>query len=291
MAQRLPTSVVPSHYAVTWTPDLEAARFTGTEQIDVTVAQGDRRIVLNALELADPERQSDAGRHRTDGSASPSTRPHQQAALIVDRPLRPGPARIELGFSGTLNDTLAGLYRSRTADQDLRRHAVRGDGRPPGVPVLRRAGVQSHVRHRRRRRQPATWRSPTCPSRRTIPVQAPARTRSVSRRRARSPTYLVALLVGDFECAARQPGRHSAARLRHAWPRGRNRVRARSDARRAVVLPPVLRDAATVPEARSDRRPRLHGRRDGERRRHRLPRNGVARRRAHGRRGSAERSR
>ena len=51
MAQRLPTSVVPSHYAVTWTPDLEAARFTGTEQIDVTVADGTRRIILNALDL------------------------------------------------------------------------------------------------------------------------------------------------------------------------------------------------------------------------------------------------
>ena len=37
LAQRLPDNVVPSHYDIAVTPDLQAATFTGTETIAATL--------------------------------------------------------------------------------------------------------------------------------------------------------------------------------------------------------------------------------------------------------------
>ena len=50
-AERLPTTVLPAHYALTLTPDLKAATFTGEETIDVTLAEPTDHITLNALEI------------------------------------------------------------------------------------------------------------------------------------------------------------------------------------------------------------------------------------------------
>ena len=48
---RLPTSVVPSHYQLSLTSDLEAATFAGTEAVTVEVKEATTEVVLNALEL------------------------------------------------------------------------------------------------------------------------------------------------------------------------------------------------------------------------------------------------
>src|SRR5262245_26513568 len=50
--QRLPTTVTPSHYDLSFTVDLQRARFDGTETIYVDVLQPTRTIVLNAAEIA-----------------------------------------------------------------------------------------------------------------------------------------------------------------------------------------------------------------------------------------------
>ena len=48
---RLPRTVVPSRYAVTLEPDLEAFTFDGREAIELEVAEPVREIVLNSIEL------------------------------------------------------------------------------------------------------------------------------------------------------------------------------------------------------------------------------------------------
>ena len=53
IAQRLPDTVIPSHYTLTFTPDLAAATFTGEEEIIVRVARPTPTVVLNALDLDD----------------------------------------------------------------------------------------------------------------------------------------------------------------------------------------------------------------------------------------------
>ena len=48
---RLPRTVVPRRYALTLEPDLEAATFAGSEDVDVEVRETTSEIVLNADEL------------------------------------------------------------------------------------------------------------------------------------------------------------------------------------------------------------------------------------------------
>src|SRR3954466_12165410 len=50
-AQRLPTTVTPSHYDLGFVVDLPRERFEGTETIPVQVAEPPAKVVLHAFEL------------------------------------------------------------------------------------------------------------------------------------------------------------------------------------------------------------------------------------------------
>src|ERR1051325_9498274 len=50
-AQRLPTTVTPSHYDLAFVVDLPGEKFEGTETIRAQVAETTRTIVLNAFEI------------------------------------------------------------------------------------------------------------------------------------------------------------------------------------------------------------------------------------------------
>ncbi len=50
-AQRLPTTIVPSHYKLLLDPDIGQQKFTGEETITVQVQQATSEIVLNSLGL------------------------------------------------------------------------------------------------------------------------------------------------------------------------------------------------------------------------------------------------
>jgi hypothetical protein len=50
-AQRLPTTVVPTHYKLFIDPDIGQQKFTGEETINVQVQQATSEIVLNSLGL------------------------------------------------------------------------------------------------------------------------------------------------------------------------------------------------------------------------------------------------
>ena len=50
-SSRLPDGVRPQHYVVTLEPDLTAFTFTGSEQVEVTIAEPTSSITLNAAEL------------------------------------------------------------------------------------------------------------------------------------------------------------------------------------------------------------------------------------------------
>src|ERR1700730_3944096 len=50
-AQRLPTSVVPSHYKLFIDPSIESQRFSGEETIDLQLVQATKEIVLNSFDL------------------------------------------------------------------------------------------------------------------------------------------------------------------------------------------------------------------------------------------------
>src|SRR5712672_3470652 len=51
IAQRLPFGLSAKHYALTFTPDLQKATFTGDETLDVEVNKAANELTLNSAEL------------------------------------------------------------------------------------------------------------------------------------------------------------------------------------------------------------------------------------------------
>src|SRR5947209_19452313 len=104
-AQRLPGNVVPEHYSVTLTPDVQKATFTGHEVIDVKIVQPGRSITLNSAEIEFQE--TNITQNGSTQKAQVSLNPaKEQATLTVPNELSAGPATIEIQFTGILNDKL-----------------------------------------------------------------------------------------------------------------------------------------------------------------------------------------
>lgn len=117
-AQRLPSTVTPRHYDLTFDIDLAAARFAGDETIHVTLAEEGTQVLLNAVDLTFEEVSiSSPGRTQ---QASVSQR-SQMALLSVRDPIPAGPAEIHVRYRGPLNNALRGLYLSQA---NGRRYAV-----------------------------------------------------------------------------------------------------------------------------------------------------------------------
>src|SRR5205823_13019847 len=113
---RLPKSVVPSHYALTITPDLANETFAGDETIEVEVKEPVDTIVLNAVAL-------DLTNVTINGQPATVTvdAPAQTVTLKVAAPLPVATATIRDHFSAKFDQQLRGLYVSRTP---TRKYAV-----------------------------------------------------------------------------------------------------------------------------------------------------------------------
>ncbi len=112
VAQRLPGTVVPEHYQLTFTPDLEQKTFAGEEVIQVLLLEPTKAITLHALEIEFLEMSvHQAGRAQE--AAVSLDREAQTATLRVDEELGAGPAEIRIRYRGILNSELRGFYLSR----------------------------------------------------------------------------------------------------------------------------------------------------------------------------------
>jgi aminopeptidase N/puromycin-sensitive aminopeptidase len=116
-AQRLPSTVRPQHYSLTLTPDLKAATFTGSEVIDVTLADPTSSITLNAHDLAFQSVKIEAaGKDQT--ATVTLDKEKQQATFTVPDQLPAGKATLEIQYTGILNGDLRGFYLSKTAKRN-----------------------------------------------------------------------------------------------------------------------------------------------------------------------------
>ncbi len=113
-AQRLPDTVRPLHYWLKLTPDLKAATFTGSETIDVALAEPSASITLNANELTFQSVKIEADGNQQTATVS-LDKEKEQATFTVPNQLPAGNARITVEYSGILNGELRGFYLSKTA--------------------------------------------------------------------------------------------------------------------------------------------------------------------------------
>jgi puromycin-sensitive aminopeptidase len=116
---RLPETVRPERYRIELRPDLERFTFTGDESITIRVRQPVKSIELNASQLEVTK----ATLQRRGERALPvkgieSLKDQQRIRLTFDAAIPGGEATLRLGFSGVLNDQLAGFYRSRYTMSD-----------------------------------------------------------------------------------------------------------------------------------------------------------------------------
>ncbi len=197
-AQRLPGTVIPSHYDLAFDVDLARARFGGVETIHVQVARATRRIVLHALDIQFEEVIVKGNGPEQKASVAPDART-ETVALNLASPVAAGPAEIRIRYTGILNDKLRGFYLSKA------------NGRNYAVTQLESTDA---------RRAFPSFDEPAYKATFSIAVTIDARDTAISNGRVLSDTpgpgpgrhtlrfsetpkmssYLVAITVGDFQC-------------------------------------------------------------------------------------------
>jgi puromycin-sensitive aminopeptidase len=114
---RLPRTVIPERYDLTFEPDLEAGTFRGSGKIQVDIEQPVDRLVLNARELKVTSAKLE--REGTDIEAAVEIdKEAQRATFVLPDEVEPGPATLALEWTGTLDGPLVGFYRSTFTDSD-----------------------------------------------------------------------------------------------------------------------------------------------------------------------------
>jgi puromycin-sensitive aminopeptidase len=117
VSYRLPRSVEPDRYELTLTPDLALATFAGEERVTLRVNEAITELVLNAadLEILHAEMTSAGGEHLT-GSVT-IDEAEERATITLDDLATAGEWELHLTFTGILNDKLHGFYRSSFRDE------------------------------------------------------------------------------------------------------------------------------------------------------------------------------
>ena len=114
---RLPAT--PSHYSITFAPELAAGTFRGHETIDVEVTRAIRQVQLHGVELTVEKATVTAGGQTWPAKVSYDAK-SEQVRLELAQELPVGKAQLALEWSAKLSTQLRGLY---AAESDGRRYA------------------------------------------------------------------------------------------------------------------------------------------------------------------------
>ncbi|KAJ1522937.1 hypothetical protein ONE63_002076 [Megalurothrips usitatus] len=119
--ERLPSTVVPKHYDLFIEIDLVKCVFKGQVTADLEVKQPTKRIVLNSQDLKveeDIKLQLSNGSVIQAAELDTSDNDCETIALVFPSDVPVGNCKVTLKFSGELNDSLRGLYRSKYTSHD-----------------------------------------------------------------------------------------------------------------------------------------------------------------------------
>jgi len=121
---RLPRTVLPRHYDLTLDLDLEAFAIAGHVGIDLEVTTPVSEIVLNSAELQLERLQLTCAGDVVETAGVSHDAATERATLRLEAPAAPGAYRLEIDYTGTINDQLRGLYRSVSRDADGVEHLI-----------------------------------------------------------------------------------------------------------------------------------------------------------------------
>ena len=117
-AVTLPPNVTPRRYRLRLQPDLDSFTFSGDQAVDIEILEPTFSITLNAMDLW-----IRGASVNVDGTAIAAgtislDSANETATLEFGQELPTGPARLDMSFTGVLNDKLLGFYRSEYISQD-----------------------------------------------------------------------------------------------------------------------------------------------------------------------------
>src|ERR1035438_2552884 len=98
-AQRLPEVARPENYKLTFTPDLEKARFEGDETITIRVLKPTVEITLNAVDIDFHDVSVTSGGTTQKATVTPQ-KEKEMVVLTVAKPLAAGTATIHITYTG-----------------------------------------------------------------------------------------------------------------------------------------------------------------------------------------------
>ena len=120
-AQRLPEIARPESYKLTFTPDLDTAKFEGDETIAVHVLKPTSEITLNAVDI-DFHDVTISSNGATQNAKVAPEKDKEMVVLSVEKPLTAGSAAIHITYTGTLNSEMRGFYLGK--DDQGRKYAA-----------------------------------------------------------------------------------------------------------------------------------------------------------------------
>jgi aminopeptidase N len=199
-AQRLPTNVTPQHYTLTLEPNLKDATFTGKEKIEVTLAQPSTDITLNAAQIVFKNATITASGKMQTAKVS-EDKDKEQATFQFAHEIPAGNATIEIDYTGILNGQLRGFYLSKTAKRNYAVTQFEPTDARRAFPSFDEPAMK------------ATFSTTLIVDRDDTAI---SNTNIVSEKLGPTPdkktvrfattprmsTYLVAFLVGDFQCVS-----------------------------------------------------------------------------------------
>ncbi len=198
-AQRLPRTVVPEHYEITLAPDLKTAKFAGEETIQVRLLSAGTSITLNAAEIEFQESEISSG-GKTQKAAVSLDPKLEQARLTFAEPLPTGPATIHIKFAGTLNDQLRGFYLVTTAKRRYAATQFEATDARRAFPCFDEPAMKATFAIRLIVDQGDTAIS-NSPIASDTPGPGEEKHTLQFSATPKISSYLVAMAVGDFECA------------------------------------------------------------------------------------------
>jgi len=199
-AQRLPTTVVPTHYTLKLTPDLKTATFSGVEAIDMNIGQPTRSVTLNAIEIAFQSVTIYPNGPQQTGTVSLDPE-KQQATFTFPNMIPAGNATIKIRYTGILNNELRGFYLSTTAKRNYAVTQLEATDARRAFPCFDEPAFKATFGVSLTIDAGDTAISNTAIASDT-PGPGPGKHTLRFGVTPKMSTYLVALLVGDFQCAS-----------------------------------------------------------------------------------------